>query len=59
MIWPANETESTIDCVMNDQRETREMPSGVRLRCIWRDRRMRRVRYTPVDSPASTSISAS
>jgi hypothetical protein len=44
VICPANETESTMDCVRNDQRETREMPAGVRERSVWRERRIRRRR---------------
>lgn len=32
VICPANETESTIDCVRNVHRDTRDNPAGVRLR---------------------------
>jgi len=44
VMWPANETESTVDWARKDQRETRDMPDGVRLRSIWRERRIRRIR---------------
>jgi hypothetical protein len=44
VICPAKDTESTIDCVRKDQRETREMPAGVRERSVWRERRIKRRR---------------
>jgi hypothetical protein len=42
-----------MDWVRKDQRETRDIPAGVRLRSICRERRTRRLRYAKVARPAS------
>jgi hypothetical protein len=44
VMWPAKETESMVAWERKVQRETREMPDGLRLRSSCREKRMRIVR---------------
>lgn len=53
VIWPANETESTVACARKVQRETLDNPEGVRLCSDWRENRISIMRYTRPAVPAS------